>query len=449
MRKLIPVQRITLVLCFLAVLLAPSGAGPASASASAPIKAPQALVSGLVKAPDGSNPPAGTIARLYEPGVEKFHSQANVGPTGSFSFGPVANGLYVLKAIPPVPSGFTQSMPVMVSVLGVAIDLGTVHLTLPQVFGTVTTPGGGNANADVLVYLGDGQVFQSVTAVSGQFLVGGLPDGAYALQAFPTGSQPAWRSHLLGIIVSNTPPTQTVSLQLQAADLWGTVHDDQGNPVIGAKVIVASGTGHHQEDISRAGGFWSIGGLDSGNYLLTVLPPWPDSGLVPPAPLAVSVPYASNPIDLLFQAPHKIVSGTVKTNTNLPVFHALVSATRINKPGQAETLSENDGYYQLHLGPGLWALTVTPVTDTVPGGWVFPKPPQLVRFRHDNDPESKPQDFTVMLPDASVTGSIKMPDGISTPSFTVTIALHNDEGVGLHTTMKPDGSFAGHPQRRL
>jgi hypothetical protein len=442
MKKAIPVQRITLALCLLAVLLVPGGVRPASARESASINAPQAGVSGLVKEPDGSTPPAGTVVRLFEPDMEKFHGQAEVSPTGSFSFGPVANGLYVLKAIPPATSGLTQSMPVMVSVLGAAINLGTVYLTLPQVFGTVQAPGVGDASADVLVYLGNGQLFQSIPAISGQFLVGGLPDGAYALQAIPTGSQPAWRSPIKGINVSDTSPTQTVSLQLQAAELWGSVHDDQGNPVIGAKVLVVSGSGHHQQDLSRAGGFWSIGGLDSGNYLLTVLPPWPDSGWVPPAPITVSLPYSGNPIDLVFLAPHKIVSGTVKTNTNLPVFQAMVSATRLNKPGQAQTFSENDGSYQLHLGPGLWALTVSPVTDTIPGGWVFPKPPQLVHFRNDNDPESKSQNFVVVLPDASVTGSIKMPDGVSTPPFTVTIALHNDEGVGIHTAMKPDGSFA-------
>ncbi len=35
-----------------------------------------------------------------------------------------------------------------------------------------------------------------------------------------------------------------------------------------------------------------------------------------------------------------------------------------------------------------------------------------------------------------------MPDGVTTPPFTVTISLHNDEGVGVHTTMNPDGSFS-------
>ncbi len=354
MNKHISAQRISLVLCLMLVLLVPGGAGLATASPPAAIQAPQALVSGVVKAPDGSNPPAGTVARLYEPGVEKFHSQADVGPTGSFGFGPVANGLYVLKAIPPASSGLTQSMPLMVSVLGSAVNLGTVHLTLPQVFGTVTAPGGGLANADVLVYLGNGEIFQSVTAAAGQFVVGGLPDGAYALQAFPTGSQAAWRSSLLGISISDNPPTQTVSLQFRKADLWGTVHDDRGNPVIGAKVIVVSGSARHDEDISRAGGFWSIGGLEPGNYLLTVLPPWPDNGLVPPEPLAVSVPGAANPIDLVFRAPHKIVSGMVRTNTSLPVFHALVSATRVDKPGTAENSQREQ--WELPAPPGTWSV---------------------------------------------------------------------------------------------
>ena len=132
---------------------------------------------------------------------------------------------------------------------------------------------------------------------------------------------------------------------------------------------------------------------------------------------------------------------SVTTNTNQPVFHAQILARRVSLPGQAQALSQADGSYQLKLAPGLWALTVQPVEDTAPADWVYTLPPQFVFFRHDNLPEAREQDFEVTLADATVSGVVTLPEG-GTPPFTVTVALHSDEGVGRKTSIDPmDGSF--------
>jgi hypothetical protein len=95
----------------------------------------------------------------------------------------------------------------------------------------------------------------------------------------------------------------------------------------------------------------------------------------------------------------------------------------------------------MHLGPGLWALTVQAIAETQPPHWVYPLPPQFVYFQSNNQPEIREQNFAVLMADAQVIGAVELPDG-STPPFTVTVSLHTDEGIGLRTAIDPaDGSF--------
>jgi hypothetical protein len=238
------------------------------------------------------------------------------------------------------------------------------------------------------------------------------------------------------VLIPGPTTPQTVTLTLRQADLWGHTADDQGNLVREAKVVVAQQNSERVSDISNAQGFWSIGGLISGTVRLSALPPWPNSGLLPPEPMTITLPTAGNPYTLTFRSSNKIVTGTVQTNAGDPVFHAQVVARRVNKDGQAEALTAADGTYQVQLGPGLWAMTVKVISDTHPAPWVYPQPPQLVFFHFDNQPQAQQQDFTVFTTDASVIGSVQMPDG-SPPPFTVTVALHNDEGIGLRQKIEP------------
>jgi hypothetical protein len=53
----------------------------------------------------------------------------------------------------------------------------------------------------------------------------------------------------------------------------------------------------------------------------------------------------------------------------------------------------------------------------------------LVHFQHNVLPEKKIQEFIVLTADAHVTGTVLLPDG-SPPTFNVTVALGNDEGIG-------------------
>jgi len=399
-------------------------------------------ITGTVTSPGGWPLPSGTVVKLFEPGRWDAFGQANVDPnTGGFSLGPVPNGLYILKAVPPAASGYTQSEPIPVSVFNTAVDVGILPLTEPQIFGTVTTPDGStSAPAEVWVHTGARLPIQRVEAPGGQFLVGGLPAGAYGLRASPVTDDPTWHSQVEPVTVNGT--TQTITLTLSAADLYGTAVDHLGNPVPDATAYAINLAAHTQEhDRTSASGFYAIGGLDAGTYLLAARPPWTEGALLPPRPISVTLPGATPPYTLTFRAPPKVVTGKIKTNTGTPVLNAQVVAHRLDKGGHADALSDASGSYRLDLSDGLWALTVKPISTTAPSDWVYPNPPQLVHFEHTSQPERKQVDFIVVRADARVSGTVELPGG-GVPTFTVTVSLHDDEGIGARTTISPtDGGF--------
>ena len=428
----------------LALLLAALGATIAWAMATS------GAINGTVTSPGGYPLPPGTVVKLFEPGSETVHGQANVDlNTGAFSLGPVANGLYVLKAIPPVGSGYTQSPPVPVSVMGGPVTGVIVPLTRPQILGTVLAPGGLPVTATVQVFLGSGDVLQVVPAPGGQFAIGGLPVGNYALRARPETDDPFWFSQLETISIGG-PGTQTLTLTLRMAQFWGEVKDNLGNPVRNA-IVHAADAAHprmHHTDRTSATGFWAIGGLPlTGDFVIAAEPPFHRPELLPSQRITITLPGASNPYTLTLNASPKIVSGTVTSNlggsNGLPVQNALVVAHRVDRQGEARTLSGTDGRYQLNLSAGLWALTVKPISTTTPTHWVFPLPPQLVHFRHDTTPEGKTQDFRVIIADSTVVGSVQLPGGtLGVPgTFSVTVALFNNEGVGRQTTVQVSEPF--------
>jgi len=410
-------------------------------------------INGTVTSPDGYPLPGNTVVKVFAAGSDTLVGQGHADVSdGSFSIGPVPNGLYVLKAVPPVSSGLTQSEPVPVSVLGGAVSGITLDLTRPQIEGTVFAPDGTTpVTATVAVFVGSHTVVQSVDAPGGAFAIGGLPAGGYALVASPATDDPYWKSAPLPVTVVSGV-TQTVSLTLTEAQLYGWTKDSLGNPVRNAEVVavrrVPSGALMpiaRASDRSSASGFWAIGGLPTGEYLLGAAPPFNRHDLIPPAVQTVTIPSGDNPFTLTFGASQKTVDGTVMLHQagtlDLPVQHALVLAHRVDRYGTAQTFTDGSGHYQMQLSSGLWAMTVKSVSTTVPANWVYPSPPQFVHFKQDTSAENKTQDFTVLAADATVIGSVVLPDGVVTDPFTVTVALFNNEGIGRHADVQVGDSF--------
>ncbi|MFQ5398925.1 MAG: hypothetical protein ACE5E7_04925 [Anaerolineae bacterium] len=401
------------------------------------------IISGTVTDPSGGLPPAGTIVHMVTPDGDSFGNAA-VDGSGAFSLGPVPHGNYILQARPPAGSGFTPSLPVSLRMMGHPVNVGVLALTNPSVTGTVFAPDRVTPTTAVVHVYRAGHQVQSSVALSGTIQIGGLLTGTYSLQATPATNDPYWNSPRQ-LITITAGLTQTVDLTLSPANVFGTVTDPNGVPVAGATAHVLGRT-HlvHHKDKSSAAGYFAIGDLPDDEYLLVVDPPWNAPGLMASRVFTFSVPPALNDMGAIqLRSAPKIVHGRVDTNTGVPVGNALVVANRLDHPGRQETLTAADGAYSLHLSGGLWSLTVRPTDSSTPSAWLYPNPPQLVHFDQDLTIETKTVNFQVLTADSTVIGTVKLPDGVTTPAFTVTVSLRTNEGIGRSTLIDPtDGSFS-------
>ncbi len=404
--------------------------------------APGGSISGKVFSPAGFPLPVGTKVRLFDMDGLTVRGEATPDPAvGDYTLGPLPNGMFLVRAVAPETSRFTDALPKIVSVMNGAVAGINFLLTQAQLHGQVFAPDGVTpAAAEVIVTLGNGLPYQSTYTRSGFFKFGGLLTGGYQVQAFPASDDPYWKSNKANLTITQGF-TKTLDLTLTSAQIWGRVVTPFGRDVPLAQVV-ANNQNLQRKDLSSATGFFAIGGLPaSGQVRLQALPPVPlPPGMLASLPFTLTLPGASNPYTLTLLLPAKVVTGTVTTNTGSPVTDARISAQRVGIPASETALTDGLGQYSLHLGPGLWALTVQPANPAA--SWLYTAPPQLVFFRFDQQTEYRLQNFVVQVADASVSGSILMPDGVSAPPFTVTVGLHNDEGVGRIIQVKPGvGAF--------
>ena len=198
--------------------------------------------------------------------------------------------------------------------------------------------------------------------------------------------------------------------------------------------------GERRSDVTGPLGRFALGDLPLGiQVILTVEPPIDRGGLLPPPPMTVTTPISN--VTLNFGTPNKAVIGSVKTNTGISVTHALIEAQRMDALGRDSVETDANGLYLLRLTPGVWSIDVHPISTTVPHNWIDPNPPRIVQFDDNLRLELKTINFKVITADATVLGAVELPDH-SAPPFTVTVALHNDEGLGRAQDIDVNGNFA-------
>jgi len=157
----------------------------------------------------------------------------------------------------------------------------------------------------------------------------------------------------------------------------------------------------------------------------------------------LSVPAYDVPIT--FTTSPKYILGWVRTTEPIsrPV-SAHVEAHRVDRLGYNETdTNPATGNYTLALAPGLWEVKVSPVSGTTPS-WVYPYEARSVSFVNDLAPEFKMMNFGVVVADSPVQGAVELPppgSGVA-PPFTVTVSLHNDDGIGLDQDIDSNGHFS-------
>ena len=138
------------------------------------------------------------------------------------------------------------------------------------------------------------------------------------------------------------PRATTARLVLtRGVTLAGTVRDDAGRPIAGAKVVIASEQSGREATISDAAGRFQLNGLAPGGLVLAVRAP--DRALLR-EPWILEAAGASDVT--LTMAPAERITGRVVDDTGGPIFAAHISA-ELDRFTASGTISAEDGSFTL------------------------------------------------------------------------------------------------------
>ncbi|HZY45609.1 MAG TPA: carboxypeptidase-like regulatory domain-containing protein [Anaerolineae bacterium] len=219
-------------------------------------------LSGVITLPGGSLPvPVGTKAMLLNLDRSIKGTSVVSITTGAYTFPVIEPGVYLIRGEPPIGSlTYGPSDLIAVHVLTQAVTVPTLTLSTPSVSGTVYLPDGFTpANSSVEVFTsphGIPVLVEVRSALSGTFVIGGLPTGTYTLKAIPFPNLPYWKSVPIDVLIDPGAP-QYISLTLRPASVYGLVKDALNFPVQNAVVHAVDANGHHRYDVSGSLGVFA------------------------------------------------------------------------------------------------------------------------------------------------------------------------------------------------
>ena len=247
--------------------------------------------------------------------------------TGAYKITGLSKGAYVLSTNKDGLLTFDNK----VAHIFAPSDDVTTNFTAPgagTVTGKVTDDNNNPVPGASLLLFGLNGFAQATTGADGTYTFSGLPNDSYDISINTSAFLPA-----ADLTANVTDTTQNVTGNFaltRGATMSGTVVDPQNHPVFGAVVLVrpdgSSGSGYHT-DTTLPDGTFSIGGLDTGSYLVTVEVP----GFASPAVVHEAVATHADAL----------------TNVNL----TLLPVSDANAPGKPQL--------QVQGGPRAIALAVT------------------------------------------------------------------------------------------
>ena len=409
-------------------------------------------ISGTVTLPDGGLPvPGGTRVWLHRPDDENLDFDVDVNglsqvipDTGAFTFAGVPRGNYLLRAVPAdqPPYAVAPGIVTPLQVGGTSISAVSLKLADPLAVGHILKPDGVTAVRGIAHVYWNGVEVERRWTQSGQFTIGGLPPVGVVIRAEAWPGDGLWWSLPAALTLVNGT-TQSVTLALTNPQIKGTVYESpiNPNPVAFAEVSAYESVVGVRTDRSGANGKYAIGGLAPGLAMVTLEAPFGLSWLEDPAPVAVNVPsIGSINVPITFSLPNKTVHGLVLTNDGNPVSGALIQSYRIDRRGYNAALTTSSGAYSMTLSQGLWEVRAQPISTTIPPHWFDPSETRSVRFEFNPAPDDKTINFRALIADGAATGLVLLPGG-GAPAFAVSVALHNDEGIGAHSMLDVNGMY--------
>ncbi|MBI2864826.1 MAG: carboxypeptidase regulatory-like domain-containing protein [Chloroflexi bacterium] len=229
-----------------------------------------ASITGTVLSPDGRTPISMTHVMLHDSNWY-VQSHSNTNESGSFSFGGIDPGDYLIEADAPPMSRYSRSLPKTVNVAANETHYYTVTLTSPSLTGLTVRDAGGilvpvpRAGVDVRLKDNPAVANFSGSNEAGEFSFGGLNDGVYVLSAHTpweaTGLVPP--ASKLITITAGQAISETIIFTKASKHVAGTVARSNGQPVTDAMVFANK----------EGGAGWANGTVDDqGRYTIDVSP---------------------------------------------------------------------------------------------------------------------------------------------------------------------------------
>jgi protocatechuate 3,4-dioxygenase beta subunit len=422
------------------------------------IKLVMPAISGVLLPPSGSAPVTNASINLRS---QDYTVNIWIGTdpvTGTFKFGGINPGTYILAAEAPAGSGYANATAEL-EYTGTAITNYQLRLAMPNVKGKIVSSTGGSLAYPDMAWMNarlhneDYTISRdaNVDRTSHEFIFGTVPSGSYILEFDANG-------------FSETPPTAiTVSvtsgvlknlgnIRMSRSQLQGTITDPSGDPVQNANIQV------HNDDWSKKAwantdqnGAYRIGGLAAGIYTIEVQAPWGgSSGLVSPEPQQVTLTLGGTITkNLRFVQATKFLRGTVRyavgTGAQAVVEGGVAGAqVNLNKDGgfgNASATTDSSGNYEIALSGGIWNMNVQPAN--YPGApaadWFYAGPSLSVTFANNGTIENKTMNVGVERATASIKGKVTKADG--TPVTQAWVDARNGSGAGQGTNVQPNGTF--------
>ncbi|MCZ7401690.1 MAG: S-layer protein domain-containing protein [Candidatus Methanoperedens sp.] len=273
---------------------------------------------------------------------------------GNYMLGGLTGGNYIISVSPPYGSNFISNS-TMVHVSQDETVTSNIILQTGGIITGIVTTSNGTPVVDAYVYTwGPGPSSGSaMTDVNGNYMLGGLTGGIYIISVSPpSGSNFISNSTIVHV---SQDETVTSNIILQTGGIiTGIVTTSNGTPVAEAYVY-AQGTGYGSAMTDINGNYMLIG-LQSGNYIFSVIPPYESNFISNSTVIHVSQDETVT-ANIILQT-GGIITGIVTTSNGTPVADAYVYAQ--GSGCGCITTNTKGNYTIIGLQAGNYIISVSP-----------------------------------------------------------------------------------------
>jgi len=288
------------------------------------------------------------------------------------------------------------------------------------------------------------------TDENGEFRLTGITPGLWRIQAqVPYGGD--YRNYSNSQEIEVTMPLGVAELDinditLPVVNLVGQVQMPDGTPASRAPVSIETLDWSYFSHVDTdEEGYFRKGGLSAGTYSIRLEIPWGTSGIIQPDPCIIEITDPNTVLDIgviKYATSVKKIFGRVERNDETGVNRVEVNGWRRGTSGCAWTQTDENGDFELDVGPGTWEIMIHPSPQATDIDWVYMGGSEVVTFANDSIGQEETITFTVTSAGSQITGRVIGPNGETIRSGCAWIDIRNDSGQGNGTSVGAGGEFA-------